>query len=134
MTITPTIDPKDLTKDEEVQKRIQNDILSSQIGTIGGISDMLINGELLVKENYKYYPSNLPLLIVHGDDDKVNAYNGSKLFFEKVMARNKEFKTYKDAYHELFQEIDDVKYQVTNYIIEWVYRVLNDNTNNSSKM
>jgi caffeoylshikimate esterase len=42
-----------------------------------------------------------PILIIHGSDDKVTSWKDSSLLHEKCNSKDKEFKLYKDCWHEL---------------------------------
>lgn len=127
-TISPMIDPKDRTHDEEVQKAIEEDVLASKTGTLRGVSDMLYNGPLLLSNNYKYYQANIPLLIAHGDADNLNSFEASSQFIDKVMARSKQLKTYPSARHELFMEAGELKYEVARDVIAWLNNVMDEPT------
>ncbi|TIB71803.1 hypothetical protein E3Q24_02091 [Wallemia mellicola] len=127
-TISPMIDPKDRTHDEEVQKAIEEDVLASKIGTLRGVSDMLYNGPLLLSNNYKFYQANIPLLIAHGDADNLNSFEASSQFIDKVMARSKQLKTYPGARHELFMEAGELKYEVARDVIAWLNNVMDEPT------
>jgi alpha-beta hydrolase superfamily lysophospholipase len=46
----------------------------------------------------------LPLLIMHGGDDKVVPLSGSKLLYEKASSPDKTLKIYPGLYHEIHNE------------------------------
>jgi alpha-beta hydrolase superfamily lysophospholipase len=48
----------------------------------------------------------VPLLLLHGEKDRVCLPQGTRLFFEKVTCPDKEFKEYPGAYHELHNELN----------------------------
>lgn len=123
-TISPMINPEDRTHDKEVQRAIEEDVLASKMATLGGVSDMLYYGSLLLSKDYKFYPSNIPLLIAHGDTDNLNSPEASRDFIDAVMARSKQLKTYPGARHELFMEAGELKYEVARDVISWLDNVL----------
>jgi alpha-beta hydrolase superfamily lysophospholipase len=47
----------------------------------------------------------LPLLMLHGEDDRIAAPEGSRVFFEQVTYANKTYQAYPGAYHELHNDI-----------------------------
>src|SRR5689334_13163346 len=49
------------------------DPLIKQTGTLRGLSDMLTNGEKLLRHGYRRWPKGVPLLLIHGTADKVRA-------------------------------------------------------------
>jgi len=63
----------------------------------------------------------LPLLIVHGSDDVITSYDGSKQFAERVIG-NVEFKSWPNLWHETHNELN--KEEVLNYHISWIERNL----------
>ncbi|GAB4535784.1 MAG: monoacylglycerol lipase [Pleurocapsa sp.] len=65
----------------------------------------------------------VPLLILHGQADRVTLVENSRLFFERVTLADKEIKEYPDSYHELH---NDLNYQeVLADIGSWLERHLN---------
>jgi len=56
----------------------------------------------------------LPLLVLHGGDDRLVSPNGGKLVYDSAQSRDKRHKVYDGLYHEIFNEpeqdavIDDV--------------------------
>ena len=48
----------------------------------------------------------LPLLMIHGGADRINAAEGSRAFFEAVPYSDKELRIYPDAYHEPHNDLD----------------------------
>lgn len=77
------------------------------------ISDMLSCGMALLDKNYRNYPSSLPLLVYHGDEDQVTWHDASQQFVEKVQANDKQFISYKGYFHECHNE-------VSTYSLEFV--------------
>lgn len=47
---------------------------------------------------------NLPILIMHGTDDRLSDPSGSEMLYSKVGSRDKTLKLYSGLYHELFNE------------------------------
>ncbi|MBM3166912.1 MAG: alpha/beta hydrolase, partial [Chloroflexi bacterium] len=46
----------------------------------------------------------LPMLIMHGADDKLSSPEGSKILYEKVSSKDKTLKLYDGLYHEILNE------------------------------
>ncbi|KAK6125213.1 hypothetical protein DH2020_041038 [Rehmannia glutinosa] len=64
---------------------------------------------------------SLPLLILHGKDDKVTDPSVSKALYEKASSTDKTLNLYDDAYHALLQgETDDTILRVFGDIISWL--------------
>jgi len=49
---------------------------------------------------------HLPLLMIHGGEDRLSAAEGSRAFFEAVPYSDKELRIYPDAYHEPHNDLD----------------------------
>jgi alpha-beta hydrolase superfamily lysophospholipase len=64
----------------------------------------------------------LPLLIVHGTDDKIASPDGSREYFKNVTFSDKELREYKGGYHKLFNDI--IKEQVLADTEQWLKRHL----------
>lgn len=109
-----------LTHDEELNKAYQNDPLCAPIGTYRGISDMLNSGAALQNKYYRNYPSSLPLLVFHGDEDQVTWHDASKQFVENVEADDKRFLSLPGYYHECHNELDDMKERVIDEVTSWI--------------
>jgi alpha-beta hydrolase superfamily lysophospholipase len=58
----------------------------------------------------------IPVLIMHGSDDKICSPDGSKEFASRT--RMAELKIWKGGFHELHNDIN--KYEVINYVINWI--------------
>ena len=64
----------------------------------------------------------LPLLIVHGTDDKIASPDGSREYFKNVIFDDKELREYEGGYHKLFSDI--IKEQVLADTEQWLKRHL----------
>jgi alpha-beta hydrolase superfamily lysophospholipase len=60
----------------------------------------------------------IPLLILHGTNDKATMYQGSQEFFDKAGAADKTLKLYRDHYHDLLNDIG--KEEVFADILAWI--------------
>ena len=60
----------------------------------------------------------VPLLLLHGTEDKVIDPSGTKDFFQKVTFSDKEMKLYDGLYHELFRETK--RQEIMDYILDWI--------------
>lgn len=64
---------------------------------------------------------SLPLLILHGKEDKVTDPSVSKALYEKARSRDKKLNLYDDAYHSLLEgEADEMILRVFDDIIYWL--------------
>jgi acylglycerol lipase len=59
-----------------------------------------------------------PMLVIHGNADRVVSPSGSRAFHDKAEARDKTFHLYPDGYHELYNDLD--KEEFMEEIITWI--------------
>lgn len=63
----------------------------------------------------------MPLLILHGEADKVTEPSVSKALFEKASSKDKKLNMYKDVCHQLLEgEPDEVICDIFDDIISWL--------------
>jgi len=60
----------------------------------------------------------LPVLILHGESDRLADPAGSRQLYTVIGSRDKTFKTYPGLYHEIHNEPE--RLQVLNYIRQWI--------------
>jgi acylglycerol lipase len=60
----------------------------------------------------------LPVLIMHGTDDKATVCQGSQFFYDTAGSKDKTLKLYKDHYHDLLADVG--KEQVMADIVAWI--------------
>ncbi|MBU4483891.1 lysophospholipase [bacterium] len=101
-TIQSTTDPKDLTHDEKEVEYYTNDPYVHHRVTIRLVQELLDN----IKEvDKKIKMFSAPVLILHGNRDKVCDIEGSEYLYNMIPVANKELKIYDGMYHELLNEI-----------------------------
>ncbi|TFY58864.1 hypothetical protein EVJ58_g6143 [Rhodofomes roseus] len=111
------VPPKDLSHDQAVVNAIDPDPLIKKHGTAKGLSDMLGMGENLLYGSYKNWPKKLPVLLIHGTEDKAS----SEELYGKLDAEDKKLSLYEGAYHELTNEPDGVKERSWDECIAWIH-------------
>ncbi|PIL33649.1 hypothetical protein GSI_04272 [Ganoderma sinense ZZ0214-1] len=111
---------EDLSHDPVANEANANDELIIQKGSLKGIHDMLTGGEHLLASDYKHWPRNLPLLVVHGDADKITSFTASKELFDKVEAADKTFTPFEGGFHELVHEPEGMKERFVDECESWV--------------
>lgn len=63
---------------------------------------------------------NMPLLIIHGADDKIVDFRGSKEVMANASSADKQFYLFEGLYHETMNELSPEKEKVVNNIREWI--------------
>jgi alpha-beta hydrolase superfamily lysophospholipase len=61
---------------------------------------------------------SVPLLVLHGSDDRMVPPDGSRRFFAKVRHPDREFREYPGAYHGLFADLDSA--EVLGDLERWI--------------
>ena len=81
----------------------------------GTVAALLRAGERMHAE---FNTITLPVLIIHGTNDKATMYQGSQEFFDKASSSDKTLKLYQDHYHDLLNDIG--KEEVFADILGWI--------------
>lgn len=120
-TLDTGVNTNGMTHDEEFAKEYINDPYAH--GKITG---------RLLAESFRYsrkafeqagnFP--VPLLVMHGGEDKVTDIRSSRSFAEKAGERA-EFKLWEGARHTLHNEI--IREQIYDYVIDWISNKTTDN-------
>ena len=63
----------------------------------------LIKGAERLRTNMPKY--RVPILIIHGTDDKATRYQGSQYFYDHAGSKDKTLKLYKGHYHDLLNDV-----------------------------
>ncbi len=65
---------------------------------------------------------SIPLLMIHGEADRLNYAEGAKKFFDRIRIFDKEFISYPAGYHELHNDLDHEI--MLSDILDWIDRHL----------
>ena len=107
---------KSLCKNEEVYYEYLNDEFVLHKASLRFYYEFLFVGpDNILKAKDKF---SLPVLIVHGEEDKIVPISISKSFFNSISSRDKTFKEYKSLYHEILNEKE--RDYVIKDIISWL--------------
>ncbi|KAF9460731.1 Alpha/Beta hydrolase protein [Collybia nuda] len=137
--IPATVVAHDLSRDPASNEAYLKDPLVKQSGSLRGLHDMLTHGEILLNAYYKEWPAALPVLLVHGTEDKVTSHIATQLFYDKITAHSKKLKLFEGGFHELQNEPERVKENLANEIVTFVEAQLTNHevpvaSNQRSKM
>ena len=139
MTVYSPFSVQELSHDEAFNSAYLSDPLIKQQGTLKGVSDMLSNGEKLLRQGYRRWPKNVPLLIIHGTADQVTNHKSSQTFINSLPAdydkkltlievSTRPFnvvdilltRSLQGGYHELQNEPDGMKERVADEIVAFI--------------
>ncbi|HEX5658340.1 MAG TPA: alpha/beta hydrolase [Polyangiales bacterium] len=90
------------SRDPKVVAALDHDPLIPQINYPAGTVAAMVRGTERIRAEFAKI--TLPVLIVHGSEDKVTEPAGSKLFFESTGAKDKTLKIYDGYYHDLLAD------------------------------
>jgi acylglycerol lipase len=113
-----TLKNEDFSRDPKAVEALNDDPLTAhEVQPAITVAALVRADERLRQE----FPSiALPVLIMHGTDDKATVCHGSQFFYETVGSRDKTLKLYEGHYHDLLNDIG--KEQVMDDIREWIGR------------
>lgn len=77
---------------------------------------------LAVVESVKAHVADIaiPILMIHGEADRLNSVEGARVFFEQIPISDKEFWSYPGSYHEVHNDLDSEK--MLGDLLEWIDR------------
>ncbi|CAA7258986.1 unnamed protein product [Cyclocybe aegerita] len=117
--IPAPVNPQDLSHDKEVGAAYLKDPLVREQGSLKGIHDMLSKGETLLQSAYAHWPKELPVLLIHGTEDKVTSHKASQSFHDKIDAVKKKIVLMTDGFHELHNE-PDAMHKVLDEVVAFI--------------
>ncbi|KAK4051048.1 hypothetical protein OIV83_003177 [Microbotryomycetes sp. JL201] len=122
LTVSTPLKPEDLCRDPVIYKAYAEDPLCAPKGTFRHVANMLMGGEALLAADYKNWPSNLPLLVFHGDHDRITDHDASKELAEKMQREGKpvEFKSLPGFYHEAHNEPGEDRWTAIAVVTDWI--------------
>lgn len=115
------INPKSLSRDHHIAERIVKDPLCHgriSVSTFLQMQQWAVN---ILKNKHKI---NVPLLLMHGNKDKVTSWKGSYMLSLET-SENTHFKVWNEAFHELHN--DFCKNEVFVYVSDWLESILQTN-------
>jgi len=119
---TTILPPKDLTRDPEVIKSLEEDKLLHGFGTLEGLSGMLDRSAELSSGKAKLNKGAKSLWLSHGTADMGTSYAASKHWYETETKNvpDKEFKTYEGWYHQLHADLPDDRSVFAKDVGDWI--------------
>jgi acylglycerol lipase len=107
---------EDFSRDPKAVDALNNDpLIAHEVQPAITVAALVRADERLREE----FPTiTLPVLIMHGTDDKATVCHGSQFFYETAGSQDKTLKLYEGHYHDLLNDIG--KEQVMKEIREWI--------------
>ena len=104
----------------ELRKYKEDPLVHDKISMSFG-SSFLKSGQIILS---KADLINIPILILHGQDDGLVDYKGSQTLFSKVSSTDKQILIYENLYHEIHNETEFERKRVLADINTWVEKHL----------
>jgi alpha-beta hydrolase superfamily lysophospholipase len=104
------------SRDPAVVAAMNADPLIAKESQPAETSAELINGAERLKKNMPKY--RVPILIIHGTNDKATRYQGSQFFYDHAGSKDKTLKLYEGHYHDLLNDVG--KADVMADIQDWL--------------
>jgi len=70
-----------------------------------------------------------PMIVFHGTDDRLAAFEGGELLHENAASSDKTFQVYREGYHELFNDLDRKRFY--NELTGWLDEHMPEQVNNT---
>ncbi len=111
------LDNNGFSRDPKVVEALKNDpFVGDETQPTETIAAMLRGDERL--KGGGFGKITIPVLIIHGTEDKVTKPSGSQHFYEEAGSQDKTLKLYEGHYHDLLNDID--KEIVMGDIVQWI--------------
>jgi len=107
---------EDFSRDPKAVEALNNDPLTAHEIQPAMTVAALVRADERLREEFPLI--KLPVLIMHGTDDKATVCHGSEFFYETVGSKDKTLKLYKGHYHDLLNDVG--KEGVMADIKQWI--------------
>lgn len=110
------LDDEFFSRDAAFVERMKNDPLIERAGYTSNTVAELVRADERLRESF--VDITLPVLVIHGTEDKATKPHGSQLFVERAGSTDKTLKLYEGYYHDLLADVG--RERVMADIIEWI--------------
>jgi len=106
----------DFSRDPAAVEAMNNDPLIAKESQPAETASEMLQAAARLKDNMPKF--NVPVLIIHGTEDKATRPAGSQYFYDNAGSTDKTLKLYDGHYHDLLNDVD--KETVMSDILNWV--------------
>lgn len=119
LAISNGLNSSDLSHDQEVVNAYVNDpLVHDRISSRWAAEFIRAGADSLSRAS----ELNMPLLIIHGADDRIVDFRGSKEVMANASSLDKQFYLFEGLFHETMNEVSPEKEKVVNCIREWIVK------------
>lgn len=116
-SISTMINVEQLCHDDNVWQDYEQDPLINKTVTVSWIAEFYSALDKLKKDLSNL---NIPLLMMHGSEDKIARLNGAEQTIQAVQSKDKELHVFKGQRHELLNELSPIPDQVIGRMVDWI--------------
>ena len=118
LSLASQLDPNALSRDPEVARAYLEDPLVQRKITASLASEML---SAMKRTATAAAAVRVPMLLLHGEDDRICPVAGSRNFFEQLKVTQRELRTYPGLRHEIFNEPEQAA--VLGDLVGWIRKL-----------
>ena len=110
------LESSDVSRDPAVVERYRNDPLVFNGKITARLAEQLFSEMSSLQENLGRI--DLPMLVLHGSEDRITSVEGSKMLHENISSQDKKLIIYDDLYHEVYNEPEQI--EVMTDVLNWL--------------
>lgn len=114
------IDAKHLTHDEEKVRAKAPQMARRNLTSTELMNDAINRGKRLTSSVFVGKAVDKPLLVLHGNADKINAITGTRKFYSLLKIKDKTMLEYDGMFHELHEEDKERRDKVCGDVVKWL--------------
>lgn len=114
------IDAKNLTHDEEKVRAKAPQMARRNLTSTELMNDAISRGKRLTSSVFVGKAVDKPLLVLHGNADKVCAITGTRKFYSLLKIKDKTMLEYDGMFHELHEEDKERRDKVRGDVVKWL--------------
>jgi alpha-beta hydrolase superfamily lysophospholipase len=111
-----TLKNEDFSRDPKAVAALNSDPLTAHEVQPAITVAALVRADERLREEFPRI--TIPILIMHGTDDKATVYHGSEFFYQTAGSKDKTLKLYQEHYHDLLNDLG--KEAVVEDITSWI--------------
>ncbi|PRP73785.1 alpha/beta hydrolase fold-1 domain-containing protein [Planoprotostelium fungivorum] len=111
------LDLNGISRDPECIRQYRDDTMVHGRISLSAARDLFNNGDWLLENASSF---DAPLLLYHGDKDRLTSHTGSEAFFSSISSKDKTLKILPGYYHEMHNEPLEEREKVIEMLEGWI--------------